>query len=620
MGNWGVIEDIQPFAELAQNATTLVYKAYQQSLERFVLLKRLRPEFSTDEDLSARFQEEARLIARVPHPNIVSIYSYGSDSDGAYIVAEYVEGRDLESLIDRSRIPPSIALFVLLESARGLKAAHDKDILHRDLKPANILISSEGEVKLSDFGFASISEDDSSGEIRGTLPYLAPEQVLGEGADRRADLFSLGAVFYEMITGRRAFAGSSSSETFESLLHHDPTPFLSATPGVDADVERICARMLAKDPAQRYDSADDLIADVEAARAGSGRPTGQPELKAYFEDPDAFVVSAAPQLRDEFDAPQVSIVPDARGNGPGAGTPLARAGEDVSGTGGDVPDRVAGGADVRGRSRLRLRVAVAAVLLMAAAGIIYAGTFLLSDTALLSEANGPPLNESTLTDSLSDPSIAGGQVVLDSLLESDVAVADVRSGEVAVEDETAVEREPEREEVPDETPAFEADPVDPPTGDGSPAVPPARFGRVNVRVDPAADVFVDGKSVGSAAGVNGISLDLEAGTHTLTVKNRYFPTYSDTITVRADEPQVVQVSLFDLVGRLDLRVQPWAVVYIDGDSVGVTPFHPPLILTPGAHRLRLVNENLNVDRTTTIIIEKTVTLPLEIDLTRVPKR
>lgn len=593
MGIRGSIEDIQPFAELAQNATTLVYKAYQQSLERFVLLKRLRPEFSTDEDLSGRFHEEARLIARVPHPNIVSIYSFGSDAEGAYIVAEYVEGKDLEALIDRGRISSSVALFILSESARGLKAAHDKDILHRDLKPSNILISSEGEVKLSDFGFASISDDSSpsAGEIRGTLPYLAPEQVLGEGADRRSDIFSLGAVFYEMLTGRRAFTGSTSGEIFDSLLHHEPAPFLSATPGVGADVEQVCARMIAKDPSQRYGDADELIADLDAVRAGLAKPVGQGELKTFLEDPDAFVVPAAPRAGRVAEAPQVAIVPDK-----------------------PRPDRAAL-EEVRRSTPLRRRIALVGLLLLTAAGIIYAGTAVLSDSTSLTESDRPALEETTLTEGLSPPAVTDREEPFDSLMQDDVVLVE-GSDEVPDDGTAARAEEPDGEVVPDDIAGGDRSEQPPEVqSDEQPEVA-ARLGRLDVRVVPAAEVFVNGNAVGTATGSSAMSLELEAGTHTLTLKNRYFPTYTQAVTVTPDEPQVIDVSLYDLVGRLDLRIHPFAVVYIDGDSVGVTPFHPPLILTPGAHRLRLVNENMNVDYTTTIIIEKKATLPLEFDLTR----
>ncbi len=646
MGSRDAIEDIQPFAELAQNATTLVYKAYQRSLERFVLLKRLRREFSGDADLSARFQEEARLIARVPHPNIVTIYSFGSDSDGAYIVAEYVEGSDLDAMIGRRRIPPPLALFILLESARGLKAAHEKDILHRDLKPSNILISTEGEVKLSDFGFASITDDASAGkeEIRGTLAYLAPEQVLGEGADRRSDLFSLGAVFYEMLTGRRAFAGSSSSDVLESLLHHDAAPFLIATPGVDPDVARICGRLLAKSPAQRYGSAEEVIFDVEAVRAGSALPAGADQLKAYLDDPDAVVAGGVGRAGGEAEVgreggeaawPVVSGEGElGRGRGE-ADARRERAESEARREGGEPDGPLGGGeADARRRSwkpapaeimpaqrtgrsardwRGALpwrRAALVGMLLLTAAGIIYAGTAVLSETSSPERDGRAVLQETTTADALRSPAAGGTAAGFDSLvaLEEDVTVpADV----------PPVDRTPEAEVERGDVAGAEPDGGEEEAGV---ADQPARFGRVEIRVDPAAEVFVDGNAAGTASGANAVSLDLEEGTHQVTLRNRYFPTYRQSVTVKPEEVQVVDVSLFDLVGRLDLRVQPWAVVYIDGDSIGVTPFHPPLILTPGVHRLRLVHEGLDVDHTVSVVIEKGGTLPLEFDLTRLSKR
>lgn len=587
MGIRGEIEDIQPFAELAQNATTLVYKAYQRSLERFVLLKRLRPEFSTDEDLSARFQEEARLIARVSHPNIVSIYAYGSDDSGAYIVAEFVEGEDLESLIKRGRFPAPLAEFILLESARGLKAAHEKEILHRDIKPSNILISTDGEVKLSDFGLASTAgEASEKGEIRGTLPYLAPEQVLGEAADRRSDVFALGAVFYEMLSGRRAFSGQDSAEIFESLLNHDPLPLLEATPGVSDDTRHICARMLSKDPSERYSTCDSLIADLESIRERSSAGVGQGELRAFLEDPQSFALPTAAPVG----APEISIVPD------------------------EGPEVAQDEAEERPVSIWR-RVGLAAAVLIAAAGIVYAGSVLFDGEATR-QADRSALQETTLTDTLGgdEPFESALAAVADSVAELPESETESPQSDVLAE---AREEEPEQqregEPVVDDSPANELPPV---TGSGrdEPEQEPA-VGRLRISVHPAASVFVDGDSVGTASGNRPLAIEVSAGLRSVTLRNRYFPTYTQRVNVSPDQTQSVSVSLYDLVGRLELHVRPYAYVYVNGDSIGVTPFSRPLILTPGVHRLRLVHPGLDVDHPVTVTIEKGRTIRREFDLT-----
>ncbi|RMF60821.1 MAG: serine/threonine protein kinase, partial [Bacteroidetes bacterium] len=159
MGRIEPIGDFQPFAELARRPATIVYKAYQSSLERFVLLKVLRPEYARDEDLARRFEAEARLLARIQHPNVVAVYACGRHGEHLYLAAEYVEGTDLAALLRHGPLPPALALYVAREAARGLQAAHAQGILHRDLKPGNILVALDGQVKLTDFGMASLAAE-----------------------------------------------------------------------------------------------------------------------------------------------------------------------------------------------------------------------------------------------------------------------------------------------------------------------------------------------------------------------------------------------------------------------------------------------------------------------------
>ena len=231
------IADIQPFAELARSATTVVYKGYQRSLGRFVLLKVLQPGLGHDDERVLRFEAEARLIAQVQHPNVVAIYAAGYDDGQAYLAAEFVEGVDGRELVARGPLPPELAVFIVLEVARGLQAAHAHGILHRDLKPSNILISHAGQVKLTDFGMASLADDEAGGEVRGTSGYLAPELVRGEPPTEASDLFSLGVTFYEALAGRAAFTGADTGALLDAVLHEPPRAGLTPVP-IDSETER----------------------------------------------------------------------------------------------------------------------------------------------------------------------------------------------------------------------------------------------------------------------------------------------------------------------------------------------------------------------------------------------
>ncbi|MFQ5751184.1 MAG: serine/threonine protein kinase, partial [bacterium] len=216
------IGDIQIFAEIYQGATTFVYKGFQPALDRFVFLKVLRPEFGQDENLSRSFEEEAKFIAKIQHPNVVTIFDYGRFEKWIYFAAEFIEGYNLSELLRFKKLPPELAYFILLESSKGLKAAHDKNILHKDIKPSNILISHDGQVKITDFGMADLrltAKSEMEYEVKGTLAYFSPEQILGEQLNKYSDIFSLGATFYEMLTGAPAFSGNNTSEYFDSILN-----------------------------------------------------------------------------------------------------------------------------------------------------------------------------------------------------------------------------------------------------------------------------------------------------------------------------------------------------------------------------------------------------------------
>jgi eukaryotic-like serine/threonine-protein kinase len=302
MGDRRSVDDVQPFAELFRSGTTVVYKAYQPSLERVVLLKRLLPEASLDARVVERFSDEARLVARIQHPNVVKILSFGYDDESPYLVAEFVDGLDLAELVSRGPVPVSLALFILREAVRGIGAAHDSGILHRDVKPSNILLSFEGEVKVVDFGFASIEDEvEDLQEIRGTLPYLAPEQVKGEPPSRSTDLFALGATFFEMLTGRRAFLGNDSSTILESVLHYDPVPQLAAKVEVPAEVIAICGRLMSRFVEERYEFWHELEAECTAILECLPDEVGARELAGFIEDPDTFIdpLSERADVREE---------------------------------------------------------------------------------------------------------------------------------------------------------------------------------------------------------------------------------------------------------------------------------------------------------------------------------
>jgi len=263
-----------------------VYRARDTRLAREVAIKVLPEAFARDPDRLERFEHEARVLSTVNHPNILAIHDVGAQGDLHYLVSELLEGQTLREKMNAGPLAQRRVADYAVEMARGLAAAHDKGIVHRDLKPDNIFITKDGRVKILDFGLAkqAIGEAGLSGQsatmaaptptqpgtVMGTAGYMSPEQVRGQTVDHHSDIFSLGTILYEMISGKRAFKGDTGVETMSAILKEDPPELsesgLNVTPGLD----RIVRHCLEKEPGQRFQSARDLAFDLENLSSLSG--------------------------------------------------------------------------------------------------------------------------------------------------------------------------------------------------------------------------------------------------------------------------------------------------------------------------------------------------------------
>ena len=258
-----------------------VYRARDSRLGREVALKVLPESFSRDADRLRRFEQEARAVAALNHPNILAIHNVGEQDGAPFIVSELLEGRSLRTELENGALSPRKASDYAAQIAQGLAAAHDKGIVHRDLKPENIFLTTEGRVKILDFGLAKLapnargaknesdgltltSSPTEAGMVMGTAGYMAPEQVRGSGVDSRTDIFAFGAVLYEMISGKRAFRRDTAAETMTAILKDDPPELSEMDYPVSPGLERIVRRCLEKQPEQRFQSAKDLAFALEA--------------------------------------------------------------------------------------------------------------------------------------------------------------------------------------------------------------------------------------------------------------------------------------------------------------------------------------------------------------------
>jgi hypothetical protein len=255
-----------------------VYRARDARLNREVAIKVLPAGFARDPERLRRFQQEAQAVAALNHPNILAIHDFGEHEGSPYIVAEFLEGETLRERMRPGTLPMRKATEYGEQVARGLAAAHEKGIVHRDLKPENIFITRDGRVKILDFGLAKLARPEGvaatdaatmvsqtePGVVMGTAGYMSPEQVKGQTADHRSDLFSFGAILYEMLSGQRAFRGETSVETMSAILKEDPPELTETNRSVPPVMERIVRHCLEKNPEERFQSARDVAFNLQS--------------------------------------------------------------------------------------------------------------------------------------------------------------------------------------------------------------------------------------------------------------------------------------------------------------------------------------------------------------------
>jgi tetratricopeptide (TPR) repeat protein len=274
--------------KIGEGGMGVVYKALDTRLDREVALKFLPAHLFCDSEARSRFEHEAKAASAMSHPNVTTIHEIDEVDGRCFIVMEYVDGTTIKDMSHAEPIPIGEIIDIAIQVAQGLKAAHEKSIVHRDIKSANIMVSTNGTVKIMDFGLAKLrgaTKLTKTGTTMGTLHYMSPEQAQGKEVDRRSDIFSLGVVLYEMVTGKLPFKGEYEQAVTYSILNDTPEPMARYRSGVPVGLQRIVEKTLEKDREERYQDADDLLADLRhekrlleqggLARASAGAgPTG----------------------------------------------------------------------------------------------------------------------------------------------------------------------------------------------------------------------------------------------------------------------------------------------------------------------------------------------------------
>ena len=259
-------------SELGQGAMGVVYKARDPLIDRVVAIKTINLALALDEkeEYEGRFYQEAKAAGRLSHPNIVTIYDVGKNGDIAYIAMEFLEGYELRNIINENgSLPISQVLDIVAQVAQGLSYAHEHDIVHRDVKPSNVMVVRDGHIKITDFGIARMpysAVQTQTGMVLGSPKYMSPEQVMGKSIDQRSDIFSLGVMLYEMLTGQSPFNGDNVNAIMYQTLNAIPSPPNSLNPEVPEMIDFIVAKALAKKMEDRYQSAKDFAVDLRACQ------------------------------------------------------------------------------------------------------------------------------------------------------------------------------------------------------------------------------------------------------------------------------------------------------------------------------------------------------------------
>ena len=605
---------------VASGGTAVLYKAIQVSLDRVVAVKRLHQHLTTDENFTRRFVLEAKAAASLDHENIVRVIDFGVEDDCYQMVMEFVEGESLKEVLERWRpVNFDLALALVHGTCKGLEHAHSKGIVHRDIKPGNVMLTRSGIVKITDFGLAKLTQGTSSNtaadSILGTPLYMSPEQAFGESVDQRSDLFSLGTVLYELLTGRQPFASENYMGVIQNIIHKDIPPVRELNPEIPQNIEAIVTRALSKNREQRFQSARDFRYAIETVLGGDGLSNALAALPALLErNTDTRLLtkpmstpahtSSSRRKQTTGSAPWLSSSSAIKRKQRATRAWIAVAAVAV----------VAGGAGTIFWPELRDRVAVLASAPADVQRADVASGGGMDVDAAITPSDAPAGVDSTSRER-ADSSAVAADTVTTAPNPSTGATVEPRSSMVWSAPGPSTQEATPPNAAPTTVATVPA--IDPPApktdkraAEEEPEKP-FREGYLSLTADPSCEVYVNGKYRGDASPT--LRLTLPAGRQTIECRHPQCETYMETIQIVSGELSRRNVTLKRERGIISLATTEGAELYIDGQLIGITPIMRPIEVDAGKHTVTIKKANYFA-WTSEVVVEPNETLPLRITL------
>ncbi|HEX6790686.1 MAG TPA: protein kinase [Candidatus Krumholzibacteria bacterium] len=591
---------------VASGGTAVLYRALQISLDRVVAVKRLHQHLTQDENFTRRFVLEAKAAASLDHQNIVRVIDFGIEEGSYQMVMEYVEGESLKEVLDRWRpLRADLSLALVHQVCRGLEHAHAKGIVHRDIKPGNIMLTRAGVAKITDFGLAKLTQGNNvqtaAETILGTPLYMSPEQAFGESVDQRSDLFSLGTVLYELLTGRQPFASENYMGVIQNIIHREIPAVRDLNEEVAPEVEAIVMRALAKDREARFSSAREFREAIEQAMGLDNLMRATASLPALLDHAAATRVLAKAEVTPK----------------PGAKNAKRAANSGTWSTVSAVKKRHA-----RPGPPVWVTAPVIAVALVGAATWFFWPRLRGEHTATTTEVQQASLGD---LGGLGDPAVPVDSAAADSSSAPMPALADTVAN--TKPDAGAPEPKPEPAKAAPETtavaaktkdeppaPAPETTPVAAPVAKPAPRVEPDkpfREGFLLVNADPSAGVYINGIYRGTAAPT--LRLTLPAGLFSLECRADDHDSYLESIRIVPGELSQRTIELKKMVGVISLATTEGAELYVDGKLIGITPVMRPIEVAAGVHTVTIKKDRY-FTWSSDVMVEANATLPLHITL------